>query len=416
MISLFFLILCSLFISLFFSASEAALLRLNRYKIQAQKPSLLNKILIHLLNRLDEVLICILLGNTFANIVSASALSSYLTHHDASPEVIGIASAILTVLILLVAEVFPKTIATFNPDKSARYVAYPLRILLWVLRPVVLIIRYLNIWFLKRMGIEKTHPEHQISFREYKFMISESLKHERTSYYDMMMNVLELHELTVNDVMVMPPKMVVLNIEAPLEDIVQLLISSPHQWLPVIEGSMDCIVGLLKVQDCLSDLLMQTLDRDVLRTVMTTPYYIPEKTPLSVQYRHFQRETRRIALVVDEYGELLGLISMQDILDQLIGTDVAILESEISQEIPNEWIIPGELHLSAFRRITGVEIESEHASTIGGVLIERLESVPEAGTSITIDGTTYEILQSSNQRILKVRATLRIDDAPLTTD
>jgi Mg2+/Co2+ transporter CorB len=184
------------------------------------------------------------------------------------------------------------------------------------------------------------------------------------------------------------------------------LIHAKHRWLPVVEGGIDQIIGFLCVQDCIALLVSKTFSLEKIRELAIEPYFIPEKTPLSVQYRHFHREFRKIGLVVNEYGGLLGLISTEDILNHLSVEDFSLMESSVYKESTHEWVIPGDLSLSAFRRVTGLDLQCELASTIGGALIEHLERVPDAGTDLEIEGIMYEVLQTSRQQILKIRVTL----------
>ena len=400
------LLLFSLLVSMFFSASEAALLRLNRYQIQSEGSTWTNKLLIKLLDRIDEVLILILMGNTFANIWSASMMSLYLTEHDFSPELVWLAPLFLTMIILVFAEVIPKTLATFRPKKVAGMCSWLLNALLFLLAPAIWIIKNFNQCFLRSIGVNSTHVDQKISFKEYKSMIAEGLKREQTSYQHMMLSVLELHELTVNNVMVARSKIEMIDLKQSIEHIENFLMHSRHRWVPIVEGSLEEILGFVRVQDCIPCLVSKTLTVGKLKELMIEPYFIPEKTPLSVQYRHFHREFRKIGLVVDEYGGLLGLMSIEDILNHLSVEDFSLMESSIYKESTHEWIIPGELTLSAFHRVTGVQIHCELASTIGGALIEHLEHVPDAGTDLIIDGIAYEVLQTSRQQILKIRVTL----------
>ncbi len=409
-------LLCSLMISMFFSASEAALLRLNRYQIQSEKSTWINRVLIQLLDRIDEVLILILLGNTFANIWSASMMSLYLTENDFSPEIVWLAPVFLTMIILIFAEVVPKTLATYQPKVVAGLCCWLLNGLLFVLYPAVWTIKRFNQWFLRSIGINSTHVDQKISFKEYKSMIAEGLKREQTSYQHMMLSVLELHELTVNHVMTARSKIEFIDLKQPFEQVETLLIKSKHRWLPVVEGELDQVFGFLRVQDCIPLLVDKSLSLEKIRELAIDPYFIPEKTPLSVQYRHFHKEFRKIGLVVDEYGSLLGLISTEDILNHLSVEDFSLMESSLYKESTHEWIMPGELTLSAFRRVTGIEIHCEMATTIGGALIEHLERVPDAGTDIEIQGVMYEVLQTSHQQILKIRVKMPMaSDQPHVT-
>jgi len=404
---LFLALLCfSLLVSMFFAAAEASLLKLNRYQIQSESPTRTNVCLIKLLNRIDEVLIMILMGNTFANIWSASMMSFYLSEHDFSPEIVWLAPLFLTMIILIFAEVLPKTLATLKPKKVAGLCSGILNVLLFFLTPVIHVINKFNQWVLSLLGIYSTQADQKISFKEYKSMIAEGLKHEPTSYQHMMLSVLELHELTVNHVMIARSKIEMLDLKQPIENIETFLINSHHRWIPVFEDSVEQISGFLRIQDCIPYLVNKTLTLTTLKEIIIEPYFIPEQTPLSVQYRHFHKEFRKIGLVVDEYGCLLGVLSIEDILNHLSVEDLSLMESTLYKESTWVWIMPGELTLSAFRRVTGVEIECEFATTIGGALIEHLEHVPDAGATLVIQDVRYEVLQTSRQHILKIRVTL----------
>ncbi len=392
-------------LSTFFSASEASLLRLNRYEIQSEKESWSRNILLDLINRIDEVLIVILLGNTFGNILIASMLSVYLSENNFSAEILWLAPLILTLFLLIFAEVLPKTSATLEPKRVARICCWLLYPLLIALKPIIYIVKKINRVFLTSLGIQEEHDK-SISFKEYKTMIADGLKKEQTSYQQMMLSALELHEMSINHVMRSVSKIEYIDIDDRWEVSYEKIEKTQHSVLPVIKGSFNKVLGFLYLQDCLGAILKkpnQNFNENLLKSLIKPGYFVPEKTLLSVQYQYFIKKKQRLGLVVNEYGEIIGLISIGDILNHLVMEDLFLLESFLEYKAHNEWIISGDMSLSSFRKLSGLTLTSKTATTVGGVLIERWERVPEVAEIYHEDTITYEIMQRNENQILKIR-------------
>lgn len=405
------ILLALMMFSTFFSAAEASLMRLNRYKIEvdAQKNSLA-KLTKFLHTRLDKVLTVILLGNTLANILLGSVLTYFLQEINAPEQwrPVG-APLVLTVIMLLFAEILPKTLATLKPAKIAYWCSPFLSFLMLIFYPFIWVMTKINDLMIKKIGIDKKAQE-IISFSEYKLMVEEGMKVEQQTHHQLMMSVLELHELTVNDIMVARSKIDVLNLDDNDEQLKKQLIECNHDIMPVIQNDIENIVGIIDVKSCIRLILKNEFTKGKLYILMKEPYFIPEKTALHIQFIHFQQEGKKFALVVDEYGSLQGLITINDILDEIWVTDAEIQQlakdHDITRITNNSWLLPGHLPLHTLKRMLGWNIPSREASTLSGSLIEYLECIPQPGACILINGVIYEVLQMSKNTIIKIKATV----------
>jgi Mg2+/Co2+ transporter CorB len=395
-------------ISSFFSATEAALMRLNRYKVQADAAhNRFARLTERLLTRLDKVLTVILLGNTFANITAGTILVHLIEDLNFSEEFALCSPIILTIIILMFAEVLPKTVATLKPTLFAYTFAPIIWIMSIVLSPFTYIINAVNTKIIALFGLGQDQPPELISFSEYKMMVSEGMKHQRQSHHRMMMGVLELHELTVNDIMLTRSKVHVVDINKDSEAVLKQIVNCSYSVLPVIDGDIENILGMIKIKDCIHMILTHKFSKEALKALIQEAYFIPEKTLLHTQFMRFQELKKNIALVVDEYGHLQGLITLKDILDEIwvAGTQLQELgkEHEIIKFSNHSWIFPGHLPLHTIKRLLGWIIPTRDATTMGGALIEYMECLPQPGTSILLNDVVYEILQVSQNMIIKIK-------------
>jgi Mg2+/Co2+ transporter CorB len=394
--------------SAFFSATEAALMRLNRYKVQADAThNTLAKLTEGLLERLDKILTVILLGNTFANIMTGTLLVHLLEEIDASEQITYLAPIILTIVILLFAEVMPKTMATIKPTLFAYACAPVIWLISILLTPVTMIINAINNKIIAVFGMNHAQSQEIISFSEYKMMVSEGMKHQKQSHHRMMMGVLELHEITVNDIMLTRSKIQVLDMSDTEEIILKEIISCAHSRLPVIEGDIENILGIVNIRECIHMILTNKFTKESLRSLIQEAYFIPEKTPLHTQFMRFQQMQKKMALILNEYGHLQGLVTLSDIMDEIWVADIQLQdiaqEHEVIRLSEHAWIFPGHLPVHTLKRLLGWSISTRDASTIGGALIAYMECLPQPGTSILLNGIIYEILQISKNTIVKIK-------------
>jgi Mg2+/Co2+ transporter CorB len=385
-------------------------MRLNKYKVQSD--AIHNKfarMTQGLLVRLDEVLTVPLLGNTFANILSGTVLAQLLTEIHASEQLVLVLTMGLAMLILMFAEAMPKTIATLKPS----LIAYASAPIIWVMLtcayPLIYIITTINSKIIALFGVNDQQTPELISFSEYKIMVAEGMKHQRQPHHRMMMGVLELHELTVNDIMLTVSKIQFLDINEDEESLLRQLTSCPFSLLPVIEGDIENILGFVKIRECIHMIITHQFSKEKLRLLIQEAYFIPEKTLLHTQFMRFQELQKKVALVVDEYGQLQGLVTLKDILDEIWVADTQLQalaqEHEVIRFSNNSWIFPGHLPLHTLKRLLGWSIPTRDATTMSGALIEYMECLPQHGTSILLNGIIYEILQVSQNTLIKIKGT-----------
>ena len=318
---LFLILFFLLFLSAFFSSSETALMSLNRYRLRhlEQEGHRGAVIASQLLNRPDRLIGLILLGNNFVNIL-ASAIATVIGIKLLGENGIVAATFALTLIVLLFAEVTPKTLAALHPEKVAFPASFVLKPLLFLLYPLVWFTNGITNNMVRLFGVSPEQAATSaINTEELRVALMEAGSMIPTRHKDMLMSILDLEKVTVNDVMVPRNEIEGLDINAPFPEIVQQLSHCGHTRLPVYEDSMDNIVGILHLRKALHLISQNNLTLDSLRSIIKGAYFVPEGTPLNTQLINFQRNRRRTGLVVDEYGDLLGLITLEDIFREIVG-------------------------------------------------------------------------------------------------
>ncbi|HET8807728.1 MAG TPA: CNNM domain-containing protein, partial [Methylophaga sp.] len=294
---------------------------LNRYRMKhlAQQGHRGALIAESLLARPDRLIGLILLGNNFVNI-SASSIATIIGIKLFDENGILVATLSLTLIVLLFGEVMPKTMAALHPERIAYPASFILKPLLWILYPLVWIISLITRWLLGLMGVSAEDAKSTaINVEELKVALMEAGSMIPRSHKDMLMSILELEQITVNDVMVPRNEIEGIDINMPFNDIIKQLSHCGYTRLPVYQDSMDNIVGILHVRKALNLLTQDNLNAQTLNNIVKKAYFVPEGTSLNTQLIQFQRNLRRTGLVVDEYGDLLGLITLEDIFQEIVG-------------------------------------------------------------------------------------------------
>jgi Mg2+/Co2+ transporter CorB len=325
---LFFLLFLLIALSIFFSLAETALLSVNRYRLkhQIRRGNPLAKRVQRLLDRPDKMLGIILLCDTFADVL-ASAIATLIAMHAWGPKGILPATLIMTFLVLIFGEIAPKTLATIFPQQIAFIAAWPIIVLLRILYPLIWLVNIISNGMLRLLGVHvgKSTLEH-FNREELASILHEAGGRIPADYLSMLLKVLDLEKVTVEDIMIPRGDVVGINLDDDWPAILQQLTHSQYTRLPVFHESIDQILGILHIRKALNLLAQGKLNKELLRKVIDPVYFIPEATSLNIQLLNFRHEKCRIGLVVNEYGDIQGLVTLEDILEEIVGeftTDVA---------------------------------------------------------------------------------------------
>ena len=397
-----------LLLSACFSGSETALMSLNRYQLRHKSreghrgAGLAEK----LLKRPDRVIGLILLGNNLVNIFAASLVAVVAMDMGGQPAV-AVGSLLMTLVILIFAEAAPKTLAALHPER----VAFPAAIVYYPL----LKITYPLVWLaangvLFLFGVRSSDTELQALTREeLRTVVHEAGSRIASQYRQMLLRILDLEKVTVDDIMVPHNEIFGIDLHGDDKEIDAIVSNSEHTRLPVYRDSIDQVVGVLHLRK-LANLSNQELNKDTLRAVLSEPYFVPEGTPLSKQLVQFQRRRERIALVVDEYGDIQGIVTLEDILEEIVGeftTDPAGAEEDIVREGSDRFLVDASANIRELNRSQDWELPTDGPKTINGLIIELLETIPEPNTCLKVNGYPIEIVEVDDTRIRAVRISER---------
>lgn len=405
---LFSLLAVLIVLSAFFSSSETAMMALNRYRLKhlANKGHRSATLASTLLERPDRLIGIILLGNNFVNIL-ASSIATIISIRLWGEAGIAIGAGLLTFVILIFAEVTPKTLAALNPERVAFPASYPLIALLYILSPFVWIINGISNRLLRLLGLSSGTNQDALTVAELRTAVTDSQEHFEDQHQDMLLRLLDLESVTIDDVMVAQNEIETIDISDEWDDIVEQLVTSHHSRIVVCENSFDHILGTLHLQRVFRLLADETFNLELLLTHVRPPYFVPEKTPLLKQLTYFREHNRHMSIVVDEYGTVRGLVSIQDILEEIVGEvstrnpqaveNIKILEHDGST------LVDGSEHIRDINRKMGWHLPTTGAKTISGAIVEYLEDIPSRATSILLDGYPIEIIQVSGNIIKTAR-------------
>jgi len=398
--ALFFLII----LSAFFSGSETGLVSLNRYRLRhlaktghrgAVRAS-------RLLERPDRLIGLILLGNNFVNIL-ASSLATILALRYWGEAGIAIAAGLLTLVILIFAEVTPKTLAVLRPERFAFPASIVLSPLLVALYPLVWLVNIIANAFIRLLGINiEEGASQQLSRDELRMVVTEAGAMIPRRHQQMLTNILDLEKVTVDDIMVPRNELAGIDLDDDWSDILKQITNSQHTRLPVYRGDINNIIGILHMRNAL-DLLHQPdaekEGKEGLVQRMQKAYFVPEGTPLNTQLLQFQREKRRLGVVVDEYGDVMGLVTLEDILEEIVGeftSDPATHIKEVHRQKDGTYLVDGSANIRELNRVMHWELPTDGPKTFSGLITEYLESIPEPGTSLMLAGYPVEIVQAKD--------------------
>lgn len=405
---LFFILFILLLFSAFFSSSETALMSLNRYRLrhlaQEGHPGAIRAS--ELLSRPDRLIGLILLGNNFVNIL-ASAIATIIGVKLLGENGIVVATFTLTLIVLLFAEVTPKTLAALHPERVAFPASFILKPMLVLLYPLVWVTNVITNRLLRLFGVtpEDTIPD-AINSEELRMALKEAGSLIPKRHKRMLVSILDLEKVTVDDVMVPRSEIEGLNINAPLPDIIKQLSYCANTRLPVYETSLDQLIGILHVRKALHLLAQDNFTLESLNGIIKAGYFVPESTPLNTQLIQFQRHKRRTGLVVDEYGDIIGLITLEDIFREIVGEFTASHideDKDIHPQQDGSYLINGSATIREINRHNHWQLPIDGPKTINGLILEYLESIPEPNVSLKIEHYVIEVVQTTDNAIRTVR-------------
>lgn len=395
--------------SAFFSGSETGLISLNRYRLRhLSKDGNPGAIRANdLLKRPDRLIGLILLGNNFVNIL-ASSIATIIALRLLGDDGIMVATLLLTLVVLIFAEITPKTLAALHPERIAFPATLILKPLLRLFYPLVWVLNTIPNALLRMLGVSQEEVDsHSISSEELRTVVNEAGAMIPRRHQKMLLNILDLEQVTVEDIMVPRNEIVGIDLEDDWDAILKHISTSQHTRLPVFHGDINNVVGFVHLRNVLSLQQRDELTRDDLLDVIRESYFIPEGTPLNTQLLNFQKQRRRIGLVVDEYGDIQGLVTLDDILEEIVGeftTDPAAATSkEIHPQEDGSFLVDGSANIRELNRIMHWNLPSDGPKTLNGMITEYLETIPEPGTSLLLEGYPIEIVQTGSSSVKTVR-------------
>lgn len=402
---LFSLLVVFIAFSAFFSGSETGIMTANRYRLkhQAQTGNRSAQRILELLAHPDRLIGVILIGNNIVNI-GASSVATLIGLQLAGDPGVAIAAGILTFVILIFGEVGPKTFAAKHPEAVAHVAAPVLKILLKALSPLVWLVNITTNTLFRLNSLAK--GEHKLNTDELRTLVQDvflPMQHRK-----MLLGVLELDNITVNDIMVPRGEVVGIDIEDDIDSIVKQMRSTQHTRLPVFRNDINDCIGILHIRNATRFLGKAGLTKAEILQYVREPYYVPESTSLPTQLVNFQKQKRRFGLVVDEYGDVQGIVTLEAILEEIVGeftTSVADSHKDMIKQADGSWVIDGGTSIRDINRLLHWQLPISGPRTLNGLIIEQLETIPESALSLKVGSYLIEVLQTRDNTVKTARIT-----------
>ena len=406
--TLFSILLILIIISGYFSSSETSMMALNRYRLRhlvkrKHKGAIrANK----LLEQPDRLIGIILIGNNFVNIF-ASAIATIIAVRLFGDAGILIATVILTIVILIFSEVTPKTIAAVHPEKVAFPFSLPLVFLLRIFHPLVWLVNTMSNYLVRLLGFDTDDLDgDHLTKEELKTVVYESSTHLPVRHQNMLVNILDLEKVSVSDIMVPRNDVVGINIDDSIDAIMQTIVNSNHTRLPVYKENLNNVLGFLHMRNTAKLIHLDEVNKAELMQLTRESYFAHESTTLHTQLINFQKKKRRIAMVVDEYGDIQGIVTLEDILEEIVGnftTSMADETDEIHPQQDGSYLIEGSANIREINRALDWDLPTVGAKTLNGLLTEFLENIPENNVGIELPFYRAEVIQVKDNMIKNVR-------------
>ncbi|MBP2168021.1 Mg2+/Co2+ transporter CorB [Erwinia toletana] len=399
-------------ISAYFSSSETGMMMLNRYRLrhQAKNGHRAARRVEKLLRRPDRLISLVLIGNNLVNIL-ASSLATIVGMRLYGDAGVAIATGVLTFVVLVFAEVLPKTVAALYPEK----VAFPSSVLLGplqiVMMPLVWLLNTITRMLMRMVGMKTDGAiSAALSKDELRTIVYESRSKMSSRNQDMLLSVLDLEKVTVDDIMVPRNEIVGINVNDDWKSIIRQLSHSPHGRIVLYRDSLEDIVGMLRVREAWRMMTeKKEFTKENLLRAADEIYYVPEGTPLNVQLVKFQRNKKKAGLVVDEYGDIKGLVTIEDILEEIVGDFTTSMSPTLAEEVmpqnDGSVLIEGSANLRELNKAFNWTLPEEDARTVNGMLLEALQEIPSAGTTVSIGHYAIDILDVQENMVKQVKIT-----------
>ena len=394
--------------SAFFSGSETALMRLNRYRLRhkAKAGHRGAKLAEKLLEQPDRLIGLILLGNNLVNIL-ASQIVAVIAFNLGGTLWFAASGFILTFVILIFAEVTPKTLAAMYPERVALPAAFIYFPLLKIVLPLVRLINALSNGLLRLLGVNaKDADGENLTIEELRTLVTESGALLPPRRHQMLVGILALQDITVDDIMIPQTEVVGIDLADDWSDILQTIRDSSFTRLPVFRDSIDNVIGILHLKRLVKSAGLEQLNKQTLTGLVEDPYFVPESTPLNKQIVQFQQARQRTAFIVDEYGDIQGIVTLEDILEEIVGeftSEPVPAHADVRKDDQSGYIVKASANVRALNRTMNWHLPTSGPKTLNGLILEQLETIPEQGTGLMLDDYPVEILKTSESVVKTVR-------------
>lgn len=403
------LVIFLLALSGFFSMAETSMLSSNRHRLRAMANSgnAGAALAARLLKRIDSLLSVLLISNNLINTVLPILVTGIALHiFGDSGLVLSVATLVVALLIIIFSEITPKVIGAAFPEKIASNVGWLILPLAYFLKPLLWFINNFVSGLMKVSGLQANTENRTMSREELRSLVLESNRFVSTHHRNILLNLFNLETISVDDVMTPRSKIEILDLSRPIDEVVEQLETCYHNKLPVCDGDSERIIGILSVKKTLSLLGNTELKHEDFRSLVSEPYFIPSGTPVLQQMQFFQDNQQRLSLVVNEYGEVLGLVTFEDIVEELIGeftTSFSNLSNDPRWLADGTYLANGGASLRDLNRLLNLDLPLDGPRTLNGLVLEKLEAIPDHDVSIRIAGIVMEIIQFDEHGVKTVK-------------
>jgi Mg2+/Co2+ transporter CorB len=399
-------------LSAFFSGTETALMSVNRYRLRhlAREGSKSAKIAERLLERPDRLIGMILICNNFVN-SAAAAIVTLIALSIGGESLAAIGVGIFTVVLIIFGEVAPKTFGALYPERIALPAAVVYSVLLKILYPIVWLTNLVANAVLRLLGVSPEQANRtSLSSEELRTVVAEASTVIPHRHQRMLMSILDLEKITVDDIMVPRSDIYGIDLTDDWDDIVEQIRECRHTRIPVYEGELESLIGILHMKKVARLLAHGEFEREQLVALARTrePYYVPEGTSLNQQLLQFQRQRRRVAFIVDEYGDVQGLVTLEDLLEEIVGeftSDTSVLHKDVHRERNENYVVNASASVRTLNRKMGWSLPTTGPRTLNGLIVEQMETIPAPGERLRIGDYSLEVLQVTDNAVKTVRLT-----------
>ena len=415
---LFIILAVLILLSAFFSGTETALMRVNKYRVRhlAKKGNKSAQLAEKLLKKPDKLIAFILLGTNLVNFIAAS-LVGVVSMEIGGPTGVVIGTILLTAVVLLFCESIPKTVAAIFPEKIALPASRIYHPMVKFTKPFLMVINFFTNSILKLLGSSSDQQEEKLSIDELKTIISDGLTKSAFDRQNIMMGVLDLGSITVEDIMLPHNEVVGIDLTQSKEKNLRVIQKNFHSSLPVFVDVLDNLKGVLNLNEFLKNVDLDTFDNDLVKRHMNKPYFIPETTSLSQQLVEFKNKKQKTAFAVDEYGNIQGLITIEDIFEEIVGDyleETEKLNKEIKpKRIKDYYVVNASSNIRVLNKMMNWDIPIDEAKTINGAVLESLGYIPKQGTDFKLGNYLFEVISTKENAVEKVKIKNLDDDYKL---